>query len=70
MVGIAPALVPDALVVVIERALIGGACPNIACLPSQNVIRAAKVADLVQSHVALAEPHSGSLRFIEPGWCA
>ena len=34
-------------VVVIERALIGGSCPNIACLPSKNVIRSAKVADLV-----------------------
>ena len=33
-------------VVVIERALIGGSCPNIACLPSKNVIRSAKVADL------------------------
>lgn len=35
-------------VVVIERALIGGSCPNIACLPSKNVIRSAKVADLVR----------------------
>ena len=34
-------------VVVIERALVGGSCPNIACLPSKNVIRSAKVADLV-----------------------
>jgi pyruvate/2-oxoglutarate dehydrogenase complex dihydrolipoamide dehydrogenase (E3) component len=34
-------------VVVIERALIGGSCPNIACLPSKNVIRSAKVADLL-----------------------
>jgi pyruvate/2-oxoglutarate dehydrogenase complex dihydrolipoamide dehydrogenase (E3) component len=34
-------------VVVIERALIGGSCPNIACLPSKNVIRSAKVAELV-----------------------
>ena len=34
-------------VVVIERALIGGSCPNIACLPSKNVIRSAKVASLV-----------------------
>jgi pyruvate/2-oxoglutarate dehydrogenase complex dihydrolipoamide dehydrogenase (E3) component len=34
-------------VVVIERALVGGACPNIACLPSKNVIRSAKVADLI-----------------------
>jgi pyruvate/2-oxoglutarate dehydrogenase complex dihydrolipoamide dehydrogenase (E3) component len=33
---------------VIERALIGGSCPNIACLPSKNVIRSAKVAYLVK----------------------
>jgi pyruvate/2-oxoglutarate dehydrogenase complex dihydrolipoamide dehydrogenase (E3) component len=35
-------------VVVIERALVGGSCPNIACLPSKNVIRSAKVAGLVR----------------------
>lgn len=29
---------------VIERRLIGGSCPNIACLPSKNIIRSAKVA--------------------------
>jgi pyruvate/2-oxoglutarate dehydrogenase complex dihydrolipoamide dehydrogenase (E3) component len=34
-------------VVVVERKLIGGSCPNIACLPSKNVIRSAKVANLV-----------------------
>jgi pyruvate/2-oxoglutarate dehydrogenase complex dihydrolipoamide dehydrogenase (E3) component len=34
-------------VVVIERGLVGGSCPNIACLPSKNVIRSAKVVDLV-----------------------
>lgn len=34
-------------VLVIERGLIGGSCPNIACLPSKNVIRSAKVADLL-----------------------
>jgi pyruvate/2-oxoglutarate dehydrogenase complex dihydrolipoamide dehydrogenase (E3) component len=28
---------------VVERKLIGGSCPNIACLPSKNVIRSAKV---------------------------
>ena len=28
-----------------ERRYVGGSCPNIACLPSKNVIRAAKVAD-------------------------
>jgi pyruvate/2-oxoglutarate dehydrogenase complex dihydrolipoamide dehydrogenase (E3) component len=30
--------------VVIERRYIGGSCPNIACLPSKNVIHSAKVA--------------------------
>ena len=34
--------------VVIERALIGGSCPNVACLPSKNLIHSAKVADLVR----------------------
>jgi len=34
--------------VVIERALIGGSCPNIACLPSKNVIHSAEVAHLVR----------------------
>ena len=34
--------------VVIERKYIGGSCPNIACLPSKNVIHSAKVADLTR----------------------
>jgi pyruvate/2-oxoglutarate dehydrogenase complex dihydrolipoamide dehydrogenase (E3) component len=34
--------------VVVERSLVGGACPNVACLPSKNVIYSAKVASLVQ----------------------
>ena len=29
---------------VIERKYLGGSCPNIACLPSKNVIHTAKVA--------------------------
>lgn len=33
---------------VVERALIGGACPNIACLPFKNIIRSAKVAELTR----------------------
>jgi pyruvate/2-oxoglutarate dehydrogenase complex dihydrolipoamide dehydrogenase (E3) component len=33
--------------VVIDRKYIGGSCPNIACLPSKNVIYSAKVASLV-----------------------
>ncbi len=39
-------------VVVIERALIGGSCPNIACLPSKNLIRSAEVAHLVSGAAA------------------
>src|SRR5262245_66304013 len=31
---------------VVERRWIGGSCPNIACLPSKNVIHSAKVASL------------------------
>src|SRR5262245_15682451 len=31
-------------VAVIERKYIGGSCPNIACLPSKNVIHSAKIA--------------------------
>jgi pyruvate/2-oxoglutarate dehydrogenase complex dihydrolipoamide dehydrogenase (E3) component len=30
----------------VERKMIGGSCPNVACLPSKNVIHAAKVASL------------------------
>ena len=29
---------------VIERRYVGGSCPNIACLPSKNVIHGAKIA--------------------------
>jgi pyruvate/2-oxoglutarate dehydrogenase complex dihydrolipoamide dehydrogenase (E3) component len=31
---------------VVERGLIGGSCPNIACLPSKNIIYSARVASL------------------------
>jgi pyruvate/2-oxoglutarate dehydrogenase complex dihydrolipoamide dehydrogenase (E3) component len=33
---------------VVERKWIGGSCPNIACLPSKNVIRSAEVAHLAR----------------------
>src|SRR4051812_4607151 len=33
--------------VVVERAMVGGACPNVACLPSKNVIYSAKAVSLV-----------------------
>jgi pyruvate/2-oxoglutarate dehydrogenase complex dihydrolipoamide dehydrogenase (E3) component len=35
-------------VAVVERRYIGGSCPNIACLPSKNVIHSAKVAALAR----------------------
>src|SRR5262245_16553952 len=34
--------------IVIERAFIGGACPNVACLPSKNMIWSAKVISLAR----------------------
>jgi pyruvate/2-oxoglutarate dehydrogenase complex dihydrolipoamide dehydrogenase (E3) component len=34
---------------VIERRYVGGSCPNIACLPSKNVVHSAKVASLVRT---------------------
>src|SRR5215813_3138772 len=37
-----------ARVAVIERKYIGGACPNIACLPSKNIIHSAKVASYLR----------------------
>src|SRR6266550_4566440 len=33
---------------VIERKYVGGSCPNIACLPSKNIIHSAKVASYFQ----------------------
>src|SRR5215469_16519588 len=35
---------------VVDRKYIGGSCPNVACLPSKNVIYSAKVASLVKRH--------------------
>ncbi|HEY7391721.1 MAG TPA: FAD-dependent oxidoreductase [Bryobacteraceae bacterium] len=35
---------------VVERKLIGGSCPNVACLPSKNVIHSAEVASLFGRH--------------------
>src|SRR5438132_11080466 len=34
-------------VAAIDRKYIGGSCPNIACLPSKNIIHSAKVASYV-----------------------
>jgi hypothetical protein len=30
----------------VERKIVGGSCPNVACLPSKNIIHSAKVASL------------------------
>jgi len=35
-------------VAAIERKYIGGACPNVACLPSKNIIHTAQIADYVR----------------------
>src|SRR5438067_10341209 len=37
----------DQKTVVVERAMVGGSCPNVACLPSKNVIQSAKAVSLV-----------------------
>jgi pyruvate/2-oxoglutarate dehydrogenase complex dihydrolipoamide dehydrogenase (E3) component len=38
---------------VVERAMIGGSCPNVACLPSKNVIYSAKAVSLVSPKTGL-----------------
>src|SRR6478735_12842312 len=35
-------------VAVVERRYIGGSCPNIACLPSKNIIHSAKIESYVR----------------------
>jgi pyruvate/2-oxoglutarate dehydrogenase complex dihydrolipoamide dehydrogenase (E3) component len=39
--------------VVVERSMIGGACPNVACLPSKNVVYSAKAVQLVDPKTGL-----------------
>ncbi|HWB08572.1 MAG TPA: FAD-dependent oxidoreductase [Pirellulales bacterium] len=46
---------------VVERAMIGGSCPNVACLPSKNVIYSAKALSLVHPTAGLGVT-SGSIR--------
>lgn len=46
-------------VAVIERKYIGGSCPNIACLPSKNLIHSAKVASLVRGSEAFGIMKTG-----------
>lgn len=39
--------------VVVERSMVGGSCPNVACLPSKNVIYSAKALSLVDPKTGL-----------------
>jgi pyruvate/2-oxoglutarate dehydrogenase complex dihydrolipoamide dehydrogenase (E3) component len=39
--------------VCVERSMIGGSCPNVACLPSKNVIYSAKAISLVRPNTGL-----------------
>jgi pyruvate/2-oxoglutarate dehydrogenase complex dihydrolipoamide dehydrogenase (E3) component len=52
--------------VVVERAMIGGSCPNVACLPSKNVIYSAKAVSLVQPVTGLGVV-TGTVRVDMPG---
>ncbi|MGD9636364.1 MAG: NAD(P)/FAD-dependent oxidoreductase [Pirellulales bacterium] len=52
--------------IVVERRTIGGACPNIACLPSKNVIYSAKAVSLVDSQRGLGVT-KGEARVDMPG---
>src|SRR5439155_9422182 len=46
-------------VAVIERQYIGGSCPNIACLPSKNIIHGAKVASYFRRSHEFGITHDG-----------
>src|SRR3979411_654206 len=39
-------------VAVVDRKYIGGSCPNIACLPSKNIIHSAKIASYMRRSTA------------------
>jgi pyruvate/2-oxoglutarate dehydrogenase complex dihydrolipoamide dehydrogenase (E3) component len=46
-------------VAVVDRKYIGGSCPNIACLPSKNVIHSAKVASYFRRSKEFGITHEG-----------
>jgi pyruvate/2-oxoglutarate dehydrogenase complex dihydrolipoamide dehydrogenase (E3) component len=46
-------------VAVVDRKYIGGSCPNIACLPSKNIIHSAKVADYFRRSKEFGITHDG-----------
>src|SRR5579864_2964704 len=46
-------------VILVDRKYIGGSCPNIACLPSKNVIHSAKVASYFRRSKEFGIKHDG-----------
>lgn len=46
-------------VAVVERRYIGGSCPNIACLPSKNIIHSAKIVSLLRRSQEFGIAHNG-----------
>src|ERR1700726_4891045 len=46
-------------VAVVDRKYIGGSCPNIACLPSKNIIHSAKVASYFRRSKEFGIAHDG-----------
>jgi pyruvate/2-oxoglutarate dehydrogenase complex dihydrolipoamide dehydrogenase (E3) component len=46
-------------VAVVDRKYIGGSCPNIACLPSKNIIHSAKVVDYFRRSKEFGVAHNG-----------
>src|ERR1700752_3275727 len=44
---------------VVDRKYIGGSCPNIACLPSKNIIHSAKVVDYFRRSKEFGIAHDG-----------
>src|SRR6476660_7965370 len=46
-------------VAVIDRKYIGGSCPNIACLPSKNIIHSAKIASYFRRSKEFGIRHDG-----------
>src|SRR5580658_2545358 len=46
-------------VAVVDRKYIGGSCPNIACLPSKNIIHSSKVVDYFRRSKEFGIAHDG-----------
>src|SRR6201988_5241122 len=46
-------------VAVLDRQYVGGSCPNIACLPSKNIIHTAKVVDYFRRSKEFGIAHDG-----------